>query len=179
MAVCEDEQADRDDFTGILKTLLDKYTEEYRITNFTSGGELLQSGGSFHLVFMDIMMEGRNGLETGQELLQPKPFHKDHIYHQLRAILHGCGEHRTCLCFSGKASVGGSTGGTVAGIPAAVPKGGGKAAIITSVILVCVTQGNIGTYTLIGNIPFYVVLFVLAVLSVYLSIHNIETKDVM
>ena len=68
IAVCEDEKADRDNLTGILKPLLDKYTEEYHIKNFTSGGELLQSGGSFHLIFMDIMMEGRNGIETGQEL---------------------------------------------------------------------------------------------------------------
>ena len=70
IAVCEDEQADRDHLIGILKPLLDKYieTEEYRITNFTSGGALLQSDDSFHLVFMDIMMEGRNGIETGQEL---------------------------------------------------------------------------------------------------------------
>ena len=70
IAVCEDEQADRDHLIGILKPLLDKYieSEEYRITNFTSGGELLQSDDSFHLVFMDIMMEGRNGIETGQEL---------------------------------------------------------------------------------------------------------------
>ena len=68
IAVCEDEQADRDNLTGILKPLLDKYAEEYRITSFTSGGELLQSGGSFDLIFMDIMMEGRNGIETGQEL---------------------------------------------------------------------------------------------------------------
>ena len=68
IAVCEDEQADRDNLIGILKPLLDKYTEEYRITNFTSGGELLQSDDRFHLIFMDIMMEGRNGIETGQEL---------------------------------------------------------------------------------------------------------------
>ena len=68
IAVCEDEQADRDNLIGILKPLLDKYTEEYQITNFASGGELLQSDGSFHLIFMDIMMEGRNGIETGQEL---------------------------------------------------------------------------------------------------------------
>ncbi len=39
IAVCEDEQADRDNLTGILKPLLDKYTEEYHIKNFTSGGE--------------------------------------------------------------------------------------------------------------------------------------------
>lgn len=73
IAVCEDEQADRDNLTGILKPLLDKYTEGYRITNFISGGELLQSDDRFHLIFMDIMMEGRNGIETGQEL-----YNKDH-----------------------------------------------------------------------------------------------------
>ena len=37
IAVCEDEKADRDNLTGILIPLLDKYTEGYRITNFTSG----------------------------------------------------------------------------------------------------------------------------------------------
>lgn len=31
-------------------------------------GGLLQSDIGFHLIFMDIMMEGRNGIETGQEI---------------------------------------------------------------------------------------------------------------
>ena len=34
IAVCEDEQADRDNLIGILKPLLDKYTEGYRIRNY-------------------------------------------------------------------------------------------------------------------------------------------------
>ena len=36
IAVCEDEQADRDNLIGILKPFLEKYEEEYRITNFTN-----------------------------------------------------------------------------------------------------------------------------------------------
>ncbi|MCM1050216.1 MAG: LytTR family DNA-binding domain-containing protein [Clostridiales bacterium] len=68
IAVCEDEQEDRDKLIGILKPLLDKCTEEYQITTFISGVELLESGDSFHLIFMDIMMEGGNGIEAGQEL---------------------------------------------------------------------------------------------------------------
>ena len=36
-------------------------------------------------------------------------------------LLHGCGEHRTRLCFSGKAGIGGSTGGTVTGILLSLP----------------------------------------------------------
>lgn len=31
IAVCKDEQADRDNLIGILKPLLDKCTEEYRM----------------------------------------------------------------------------------------------------------------------------------------------------
>ena len=64
-------------------------------------------------------------------------------------------------------------------LPIGLKMKSGKAAIITSVILVCATQGNVGTYTLVGNAPFYALLFVLAVLSVILSIYNVETKDVM
>lgn len=54
-----------------------------------------------------------------------------------------------------------------------------KAAIITSVIVVCFTQGNIGAYTLVDNVPFYVFLCALSLVSVFLSIYNAETKDVM
>lgn len=54
-----------------------------------------------------------------------------------------------------------------------------KAAIITSVIISCLTQGNIGEYTLANNIAFYMVLLVLSVAAVYLSVHNVEAKDVL
>lgn len=53
-----------------------------------------------------------------------------------------------------------------------------KATIVTSLILVCCTQGNIGSYTLVNNIPFYIVLLLLSVLSIFLSVYNAETKDV-
>lgn len=54
-----------------------------------------------------------------------------------------------------------------------------KATIIASVVLVCLTQENIGTYTLKDNIAFYAILLVLSVLSVFLIIYNAENKDVM
>lgn len=53
-----------------------------------------------------------------------------------------------------------------------------KAAVVTSIIIGCCTQGNIGDYSLNNNIAFYAVLFVLAVISVLLSIHDIERRDV-
>lgn len=52
-----------------------------------------------------------------------------------------------------------------------------KATIVASAIIVCFTQGNIGSATLANNIPFYVILLAVAAGAVYLSVCNIETKD--
>lgn len=54
-----------------------------------------------------------------------------------------------------------------------------KATIVSSVVIVCLTQGNIGSATLANNIPFFVILFAAAIVSVYLSIYNVETKDLL
>ncbi|MCI8316742.1 MAG: ABC transporter permease subunit [Lachnospiraceae bacterium] len=54
-----------------------------------------------------------------------------------------------------------------------------KTVIVASVIIVCFTQGNIGSATLANNIPFYAILLVVAVVSIYLSVYNIETKDLL
>ena len=67
IAICEDEQADRERLQEMLHTILDKYGVERQITCYDSGEKLLESG-RFHLVFMDIIMEGRNGIDIGQEL---------------------------------------------------------------------------------------------------------------
>lgn len=53
-----------------------------------------------------------------------------------------------------------------------------RATVVTAVIVVCFTQGNIGEYTLANSVPFYMLLFVLSVVSVFLSIYNVEAKDV-
>ncbi len=50
-------------------------------------------------------------------------------------------------------------------------------AIVTSVIIAALTQGNIGDATLAGSIPFYALLMILAVLSVCISICHAETRD--
>lgn len=52
-----------------------------------------------------------------------------------------------------------------------------KTAIVTSVIIAVLTQGNIGDATLAGSIPFYVLLMILAVLSVCISVCHAETRD--
>lgn len=53
-----------------------------------------------------------------------------------------------------------------------------KAAIIAGVVTVCFTQGNIGSYTLLGNMPFYTILMVISAVSVFLALYRVETRDV-
>lgn len=54
-----------------------------------------------------------------------------------------------------------------------------KAAIVAAVVIACLTQGNIGSYTLIDSVPFHGFLFVLAAASVILTVYDVETRDVM
>ena len=54
-----------------------------------------------------------------------------------------------------------------------------KATIIAGVIIVCFTQGNIGAYSLIGSIPFYITLLIISAISVILTLYKLETRDVL
>ena len=54
-----------------------------------------------------------------------------------------------------------------------------KSVIVASVILTFFTQGNIGEFTLIGSIPFYIVLMLLSIAAVVLLISDVEKRDVM
>lgn len=52
-----------------------------------------------------------------------------------------------------------------------------KATIIAEVFVIMLTQGNIGSYTLFHNIPFYVLLAALASVAVFLCLYRVEIKD--
>ena len=54
-----------------------------------------------------------------------------------------------------------------------------KAAIVAACIVMLLTQGNIGSFTLIYNIPFYTGLVVLSDISVFSCVHGVETRDVV
>lgn len=53
-----------------------------------------------------------------------------------------------------------------------------KATIVSSVILVCLTQGNIEAYTLVDNLAFYIMLFILSIVSVFFTIYHIDKIDI-
>ncbi len=68
IAVCEDDRTDREKLVGLLDTILGDLGKNYHITCFDSGEALLDSEINFGLVFMDIAMAGKNGIETGRQL---------------------------------------------------------------------------------------------------------------
>lgn len=53
-----------------------------------------------------------------------------------------------------------------------------KAAVVAGLVIVCFTQGNIGSFTLFGNIPFYSVLMTISAVSAILALYRVETRDV-
>lgn len=64
-------------------------------------------------------------------------------------------------------------------LPVGLQMKSSKAAIVAAVVIVCLTQGGIGSATLANNMTFYAILFVVAVISVWLSVWRVETRDVI
>lgn len=64
-------------------------------------------------------------------------------------------------------------------LPVGMKMKSSKATIVAAVIIVCFTQGQIGSVTLVNNMAFYAVLFAAAVASVWLSVWRVELRDVV
>ncbi len=65
IAVCDDEKAVLDR----TRELLQQYDKApLQVDIFTSGEELVQSGKSYEIIFLDIDMKGMNGFETAKEI---------------------------------------------------------------------------------------------------------------
>ena len=64
IAVVDDEKAIREHICG----LVEEQQPESRIETYATGEELLASGKRFDIVFLDIQMEGMNGIEAARNL---------------------------------------------------------------------------------------------------------------
>lgn len=64
IAVVDDEKAIREHICG----LVEEQQPESRIEAYATGEELLESGKRFDIVFLDIQMEGMNGIEAARSL---------------------------------------------------------------------------------------------------------------
>ncbi|MXP75936.1 response regulator [Lachnospiraceae bacterium WCA-9-b2] len=72
IAVCDDLQRDREEICLVLKEELEAFDADARFIKFGSGNALLKAWEKkkidFHIVFLDIFMEGLDGIETARRL---------------------------------------------------------------------------------------------------------------
>lgn len=64
------------------------------------------------------------------------------------------------------------------GLPLGLKAKSSKVTVVAAILIASFTHGNIDGYTLLGNVYYYAFLIVLTVLLLFLSIYNIETKDI-
>lgn len=70
IAICDDEIKEAGKIQNIVKNFMKTYAMIHTIQVFTSGEALMESKEIFDLVFLDISMDGMNGLEAGMKLYQ-------------------------------------------------------------------------------------------------------------
>lgn len=73
IAVCDDEMLDCCNMARDIKDILEEMQITCIIRQFDNGEELLHAAENFDIIFLDIMMDGMNGMRTAQ-LLREKAF---------------------------------------------------------------------------------------------------------
>lgn len=68
IAICDDEKKDILQLKSILQEVMDKYSMSYDIQEYDSGESLMQAASLFHLIFLDIVMGGEDGIEIGKHI---------------------------------------------------------------------------------------------------------------
>ena len=70
IAVCDDENIIREQ----IKNLIEKQALNHILKIYSSGRELLEEKLHFDIIFLDIQMEGLNGIDTAKENEEKKRF---------------------------------------------------------------------------------------------------------
>ena len=76
IAVCDDEREILKELSAYLEEFQAKTKEDMKYRCFQKGKELLEEmrqGGLFHIVFLDIELEGENGLELAGNIRERYP----------------------------------------------------------------------------------------------------------
>ncbi len=68
IAICDDLKSDRDNLSNLLYKISDKLDIHFELNIFTSGAELLSSNKNFDIIFLDIVMENIDGIETLKQI---------------------------------------------------------------------------------------------------------------
>ena len=68
IAICDDEPFMVKEISAHLSRYMkEKHIDSYCINHFFDGSSLLESRHNFDLIFLDILMEGMDGLETARQ----------------------------------------------------------------------------------------------------------------
>lgn len=68
IGLCDDEKTMAEELSKKIRAYMDNFNIDYEVYSFTSGEALLDSGKDFELIFLDIQMQGINGMETAKKL---------------------------------------------------------------------------------------------------------------
>lgn len=68
VAICDDCREDVEHLTAILHNIMEKHSVAYKLQVFSSGEELLEAPLDFSIIFLDIIMDGKEGTEIGRLL---------------------------------------------------------------------------------------------------------------
>lgn len=68
IAICDDDKCDREALNTLLQKYKMKYDKEYDIKLFESGEAYLKSGFISDILFLDIIMDDKDGIQIGQEI---------------------------------------------------------------------------------------------------------------
>lgn len=68
IAICDDNKRDSTKIESIVKSYMDTKFIPYQVNIFKSGEELLESVLKPDLLFLDIAMEGINGIQAGKKM---------------------------------------------------------------------------------------------------------------
>ncbi|MCM1256316.1 MAG: LytTR family DNA-binding domain-containing protein [Roseburia sp.] len=68
VAICDDSSREVEFSRKIVEEIMEDYSVPCEIVEFASGEMLLQTNLDFHLVFLDIVMDEKNGISVGNEI---------------------------------------------------------------------------------------------------------------
>ena len=66
IAICDDEKFMSDELSGLLYEFFSPQNIEIKICQFTNGSALLKSNKPLDLIFLDIRMNGTNGMDVAE-----------------------------------------------------------------------------------------------------------------
>ncbi len=73
MAVCDDEKKDRKRLRDQIQTYMRNIDVEYELAEYESGEQLLEQEKEIQLLFLDIVMNQKDGIQAGAEMKRKNP----------------------------------------------------------------------------------------------------------